>query len=58
MASAPVCVGEMDGLFDCLLRQPTKNWECDEDGIGAIRDPFCGNEQAELATCFGKTLRQ
>jgi hypothetical protein len=52
MAAAHVCVTEMDGLFDCLLAQPARNWECDEDGIGAIRDPFCGKEQSKLASCL------
>jgi hypothetical protein len=56
MASAPVCVVEIEGLFDCLRHQPTKNWECDEDGIGAIRDPFCGKEQARLAGCLEARL--
>ncbi len=58
MAALPVCGAEVDGLFGCLIRQPIKNWECDEDGIGAIRDPFCGKEQAALAACAETNLRR
>lgn len=56
MASTPICRAEMSGLFDCLLTQPAKNWECDEEGIGAIRDPFCSKEQASLAICLETKL--
>ena len=56
MASLPVCTAEMGRLFDCLLRQRAANWECDEDGIGAIRDPFCDKEQELLAGCMHANL--
>jgi hypothetical protein len=52
MASSPICASEIKSLFGCLLRQPAKNWECDEDGVGAIRDPYCGKEQERLTSCF------
>ena len=56
MASAPVCAVEVNSLFDCLVRQPIQNWECDEDGIGAIRDTFCGKDQGRLAGCIESNL--
>jgi len=52
MAGSPICSREVSELFKCLVRQPTKNWECDEDGIGAIRDPYCEKEQAKLVGCI------
>jgi hypothetical protein len=57
MLAAGVCEAEMVTLFDCLAAQPLKNWECDEDGIGAIRDPYCGKEQERLAICFERRLK-
>ena len=51
MASASVCRAEMSRMYDCLLRQPVEHWECDENGVGAIRDPFCGKEQAAVVKC-------
>jgi hypothetical protein len=56
MASVPVCAAEVKSLFRCLALQPTNNWECDEDGIGAIRDPFCSKEQSQLASCFESNI--
>jgi hypothetical protein len=58
MAALPVCKAEVASLFDCLIRQPIKNWECDEDGIGAIRDPLCGREQSGLASCVETNLQR
>jgi hypothetical protein len=52
MAGSPVCSLQVLDLFKCLSRQPTKNWECDEDGFGAIRDPYCDKEQSKLVTCI------
>jgi len=52
MAGSPVCSVQVQDLFKCLLRQPTVNWECDEDGIGAIRDPYCDKEQSKLVACI------
>ena len=56
MTTSPFCSAEVAVLFKCLVQQPTKNWECDEDGIGAIRDPYCDKEQGKLATCIETRL--
>jgi hypothetical protein len=56
MVLSLVCRNEMDALLQCLLKQPARNWECDEDGIGAIRDPYCGKEQELLALCLDGRL--
>lgn len=52
MASSPICRPEIERLFKCLLLEPTAHWECDEEGIGAIRDPYCGHEQSAVFRCF------
>lgn len=51
MLTWPICRDEMAHFFDCLLRQPAKHWECDPDDIGAIRDPYCSEEQRGLVVC-------
>ena len=51
MESMPVCQGEISAFFRCLVQQPLKNWECDPDGMGAIRDPYCADEQARVVAC-------
>jgi hypothetical protein len=58
MAASPLCSPEIKGLFACLLRQPTTHWECDENGIGAIRDPYCNREQGRLAACLERSLER
>jgi len=58
MATGPICKAEMSRMYDCLLRQPVENWECDENGVGAIRDPFCGKEQAAAVKCIEANLER
>lgn len=52
MMASPVCKETLAKLFACLRNQPRSHWECDEDGIGAIREPFCGDEQGRVVRCF------
>jgi hypothetical protein len=52
MATGIICKAEIRRMYDCLLRQPAENWECDENGVGAIRDPFCDREQAAAVKCL------
>jgi hypothetical protein len=56
MATGPICKAEVNRMYDCLLRQPVQNWECDENGVGAIRDPFCDKEQAAAVKCIEANL--
>ena len=58
MAAMPICKTELSRVLECLVHQPAKNWECDEDGVGAIRDPFCSREQAELTACMERSLQR
>src|SRR5262249_19326583 len=51
MQASSVCRAQIHSFLDCLLKQPTEHWECDEDGIGSIQDGYCDAEQAAVATC-------
>ncbi len=48
------CAREMQKVLGCLSKQPLENWECDDDGIGAVRDPYCSDEQAMVVGCLAK----
>jgi hypothetical protein len=54
MASVPTCQPELAAFFRCLSAQPVQNWECLEDGTGAIREGFCDAEQGRFAACLEK----
>ena len=56
MATGAICKAEVNRMYDCLLRQPVQNWECDDNGVGAIRDPFCDKEQAAAVKCIEANL--
>lgn len=56
MASLTPCSKEINPLFSCLLREPAEHWECDEDGMGAIRDGYCDKEQREAVACMEKKM--
>jgi hypothetical protein len=52
MAAAPVCHDLVMRLFACLTVQPIDHWECDPDGMAAIREPYCSAEQANTVACL------
>lgn len=39
-------------FYACLEKQPTKNWECGEDGVAAIKPGFCDGEQGSAVHCM------
>ena len=39
-----------------VWRGGVNTWECDENGVGAIRDPFCDKEQAAAVKCIEANL--
>jgi hypothetical protein len=43
--------------MDCLAREPRPHWECDDDGMPAIKDGYCTAQQAALAGCLQRELR-
>jgi hypothetical protein len=46
------CTAEFLAFYQCLLPQPIKNWECAEDGVAAIREGFCDQEQEHAVRCM------
>jgi len=57
MATVTPCTAEMTAFYQCLLKQPIKNWECDEDGVAAIRQGFCDKEQEKTVLCMDKKVK-
>jgi hypothetical protein len=43
---------EMGAFLVCLAGQPAKSWECDAQGVAAIRTGICDAEQRQVATCM------
>jgi hypothetical protein len=51
MGSQTPCTDQMLAFFRCLVAQPLANWECAPDGVAAIRDGFCMEEQGKTVAC-------
>ena len=52
MQDVPVCKAEMQEVVGCMITKPAKDWECSEEGIAAIRDGVCDDEQRRFMTCI------
>lgn len=46
------CGNEMRAALRCFAAQPVASWECGEDGMAAIREGFCGDQQQQVVTCL------
>jgi hypothetical protein len=57
MGTVTPCTPEMKTFYKCLLKQGIKNWECDEDGVAAIRRGFCDKEQETVVLCMDKKVK-
>jgi hypothetical protein len=51
------CTSDVKAFYACLVKQPVKNWECDDDGVAAIREGFCEKEQEKTVTCMQAKLK-
>jgi hypothetical protein len=56
MGSLTPCSATMMSFYGCLVGQPTKNWECGDDGVAAIRSGFCDSEQAKVVRCMEEKM--
>jgi hypothetical protein len=56
MATVTPCSSQMGAFYQCLLAQPLGNWECDEEGMAAIREGFCDQEQEATVRCMDDKL--
>jgi hypothetical protein len=52
MAAATPCSDAIEALYKCLTGEPAAHWECADDGIAAIREGYCENEQARAVACM------
>ncbi len=50
--SAGLCAPAMDAFLACLVGQPVSNFECNDEGIPAVKDGLCTAEQAMVAKCL------
>jgi len=57
-ASATPCAAAFSTFYDCLVKQPVKNFECDEDGVASVREGFCDAEQATALRCMEAKMQQ
>ena len=57
MAVGTPCSDEFMRFYACLVREPVEHWECSEDGIAAIKDGFCENEQKAAIQCMEAKAR-
>lgn len=51
-ASGTPCNAEFLAFYGCLVPQPIANWECDEDGVAAIKPGLCDREQQRAIDCM------
>jgi hypothetical protein len=52
MQDVPVCKAEMQEVVGCMVTKPPKDWECSEEGIAALKDGVCDDEQGRFMTCI------
>jgi hypothetical protein len=52
MAVGTPCTDEFSAFYRCLVAEPIEHWECAEDGVAAIREGFCEEEQERAVGCM------
>jgi hypothetical protein len=52
MATLTPCSPSVSAFLACLVNEPLSHWECDEDGVAAIREGFCEHPQAAAFACM------
>lgn len=57
MGSQTPCTTEILRFFQCLKGQPAQNWQCAPDGVAAIRDGFCDDEQRLTVACMQAKMK-
>jgi len=54
MYDQPTCQTEMRAALACFVSHPVTDWECDDDGMAAIKNGICDAEQGRVVSCIGK----
>jgi hypothetical protein len=48
----PVCVPEFKEFETCFLEEPPEHWECDDNGVPALKEGVCGPQRAGVLACL------
>lgn len=52
MLDAPICTELIQAAYRCMAAQGNDAFECGDDGIAAIKDGLCDQEQGAVARCL------
>jgi hypothetical protein len=52
MATVTPCSASMEDLYRCLAAEPLAHWECADDGVAAIREGYCDQQQGQTVACM------
>lgn len=52
MATVTPCSASMKEFYRCLAAEPLAHWECIEDGVAAIREGYCDEQQGQTVACM------
>jgi hypothetical protein len=57
MGSVASCKQQFSAFYRCLQQEPREHWRCDEDGIAAILEGFCDQEQEAAIGCLEQAVK-
>jgi hypothetical protein len=57
MAAGTPCSAQFALFYGCLVKEPVEHWECDPEGVAAIREGFCDKEQERALACMEAKAR-
>jgi hypothetical protein len=52
MLGTPVCTEQIKRVYGCLVTKPETAFECDDDGMAAVKDGHCDREQGQFVKCL------
>jgi hypothetical protein len=58
MGSFTPCQDQFAAFYRCLAGKPDRNWECGDDGVAAIREGLCDDEQKNAVGCMEAKMQQ
>ena len=57
MGSVTPCTAQILRFYGCLVGHPLRDWTCAEDGVAAIREGLCDEEQGQTVACMEAKMR-
>jgi hypothetical protein len=55
LGAAKLCVREVHAFVACFTKQPTRELECNVEGIPVIAGHVCEGQQASMSDCLMQT---